>query len=107
MRIAELKQLVKFNRLTRPVLLLVVFVLIYMILKVFVYYPSPNQVSYTNNNFYVFDLNIPANLDFCGEKSPLTITILRKILKKSFLPVPTGKIIHWHFLVKPNVGFHT
>ena len=84
MRFEELKQLVKFNRLTRPVLLLLLFVLIYVILKVFVYYPSPNQVSYTNNNFYVFDLNIPANLDFCGEKIPSNDYDIKKDLEKEF-----------------------
>ncbi len=83
-RIAQLKQLVKLNRVTLPLALLLLFVLIYVILKVFVYYPSPNSVSYTNNNFYVFDLNIPANLEFCGEKIPSNDYDIKKDLEKEF-----------------------
>ncbi len=65
-------------------LLLFVFIVVYIILKVFVYPPSTNQLSYTNSNFYVFDLNIPANLEFCGEKIPSNDFDIRKDLEKEF-----------------------
>lgn len=60
------------------------FLVVYCLLKVFVYPPAPNEVSYTNNNFYVFDLNIPANLEFCGEKIPSNDFDIRRDLEKEF-----------------------
>jgi len=60
------------------------FILIYFLLKVFVYQPSVNSVSYTDNNFYVLDLSIPANLDFCGEKIPANNYDIKDDLKKEF-----------------------
>jgi hypothetical protein len=59
-------------------------VCVYFILKVFVYYPTPNDISYTNTNFYVFDLTIPADLQFCGEKIPSNDFNIRKDLEKEF-----------------------
>lgn len=80
----KVKYLFTYNRITRPILLLAIFVCVYWILKVFVYFPTPNTISYTNNNFYVFDLNIPANLEFCGEKIPSNDFNIRKDLEKEF-----------------------
>lgn len=48
------------------------------------YPPSENTVSYTNNNFYVLDLSIPADLDFCGEKIPSNNYQIRDDLEKEF-----------------------
>lgn len=80
----KLKYIFSYNRYTRPVLIFTVFVFAYLILKVFVYFPTPNEISYTNNNFYVFDLNIPADLEFCGEKIPSNNYNIRKDLEKEF-----------------------
>lgn len=80
----KLKYLLSFNRYTRPIILLFIFIGIYAILKTFVYYPGTNLVSYSNNNFYVFDLAIPSDLHFCGEKIPSNNLDIRKDLEKEF-----------------------
>lgn len=64
--------------------MLFVFVIFYILLKSFVLSPTPNTVSYTNNNFYVFDLNIPADLQFCGEKIPSNDFDIKKDLEREF-----------------------
>jgi len=58
----KLRQILFRNNFTRPLVLLFAFVVFYVILKSYVLAPLPNSLSYTNNNFYVFDLNIPADL---------------------------------------------
>lgn len=62
----------------------IVFIIVYVILRVFVFQPSLNLVSYTDNNFYVLDLSIPANLDFCGEKIPSNNYEIKNDLKREF-----------------------
>src|SRR5690349_4450664 len=81
---------VKFNELPllkkilRPLILFLLFVLVYMILRIYVYRPSPNQISYVNNNFNVLGLNIPSDLDFCGEKIPSNDYEIKKDLDREF-----------------------
>lgn len=68
-------------------LCLVIFIflsLLYLFLKSWIFSPTENGVSYTNNNFYVLDLSIPANLDFCGEKIPFNNYQIRDDLEKEF-----------------------
>lgn len=63
----------------------VLFVTVYLFLKIFVYPPSGNTISYRNNNFYVFGLNIPAKLEFCGEPIPSNDIRIKKFLEKEFI----------------------
>lgn len=66
---------------------LVIFIflsLFYLFLKSWIFSPTENKVSYTNNNFYVLDLSIPAHLDFCGEKIPFNNYQIRDDLEKEF-----------------------
>ncbi|PBQ33798.1 murein transglycosylase [Sphingobacteriaceae bacterium] len=72
------------NNFTRPFVLLFAFVVFYFFLKAYILPPLPNSVSYTNNNFYVFDLNIPPDLQFCGEKIPSNDFDIKKDLEKEF-----------------------
>lgn len=78
------KQAVILSKIARPLVLLLLFVCVYVFLKIYVYYPLPNSLSYTNNNFYVLGLNIPANLEFCGEKIPSNDFNIKKDLEKEF-----------------------
>jgi hypothetical protein len=55
-----------------------------LLVKIYVYPPSENDVSYTNRNFSVLGLNIPANLDFCGERIPSNDFKIRKDLEREF-----------------------
>ena len=80
----KLRQILLMNNISRPLVLFVVFVLVYILVKSYVLPPLPNSVSYTNNNFYVFDLNIPANLEFCGEKIPSNDFDIKKDLEREF-----------------------
>lgn len=80
----NLRQILFRNNVTRPVVLLFIFVIFYVFLKSFILPPTPNSVSYTNNNFYVFDLNIPADLQFCGEKIPSNDFDIKKDLEREF-----------------------
>ena len=72
------------SNISRPLVLFVIFVLVYILLKSYILAPTPNTVSYTNNNFYVFDLNIPPNLEFCGEKIPSNDFDIKRDLEKEF-----------------------
>lgn len=56
----------------------------YFVLKIYLYAPTKNPVTYSNNNFYVLGLNIPSTLDFCGEKIPSNNFEIRKNLEKEF-----------------------
>jgi hypothetical protein len=81
--------LIDYNRLfqakiTLTVFFFALFVTCYLVVKIFVYPPSPNEVSYTNNNLFVLGLNIPPNLAFCGEKVPSHDFDIRKQLEKEF-----------------------
>jgi membrane-bound lytic murein transglycosylase D len=60
------------------------FCTVYFILKTFIYEPGQNNVSYSDNNFYVLDLSIPANLEFCGEKIPANNYEIKDDLKREF-----------------------
>lgn len=73
------------NRIVLTTLFVVIFVSIYLFLKIYIYPPSENNVSYRNNNFYVFGLNIPAHLDFCGEPIPSNDIRIKKYLEKEFV----------------------
>ncbi|WP_317896682.1 lytic transglycosylase domain-containing protein [Aurantibacillus circumpalustris] len=72
------------NNFSRSFLLFLLLVVVYILVKTYVIAPKPNTVSYTNNNFYVLDLNIPANLEFCGEKIPSNNYRIKKGLEKEF-----------------------
>lgn len=80
----KLRQILFINNISRPILLFVVFALVYVLLKAYVLPPTQNTVSYTNNNFYVFDLNIPPDLQFCGEKIPSNDFDIKKDLEREF-----------------------
>jgi membrane-bound lytic murein transglycosylase D len=80
----KIKKILVLHKITLPLVLFFLFVVTYVILKCFVYFPLSNPVSYTNNNFYVFGLNIPANLEFCGEKIPSNDFDIKKDLEKEF-----------------------
>lgn len=63
---------------------LLFFSLGYLLLKTAWSSPPANTVSFSDNNFYVLDLSIPAHLDFCGEKIPSNNYEIRDDLKKEF-----------------------
>jgi membrane-bound lytic murein transglycosylase D len=60
------------------------FLISYMVVKVFIYTPAENQLAYTNRNFEVLGLNVPADLSFCGEKLPTNDYSVRHALEKEF-----------------------
>src|SRR5687768_10228922 len=77
-------QLPIIRRITQPIILFLGLVVIYIIFKIYIISPLPNTVSYNDNNFYVLGLNIPANLDFCGEKIPSNDFEIKSDLEKEF-----------------------
>jgi membrane-bound lytic murein transglycosylase D len=72
------------EKVTEPFILCLLAIGVYAFLKIYVIWPTNNVISYTNNNFYVFNLNIPSNLDFCGEKIPSNDFDIKKDLEKEF-----------------------
>ncbi|MDX2172833.1 MAG: transglycosylase SLT domain-containing protein [Bacteroidota bacterium] len=60
------------------------FVFIYFILKIYVYPPLNNSISYSLNNFNSNRINIPLNLNFCGEKIPANNFEIQQNLEKEF-----------------------
>lgn len=63
---------------------LILFILLYLILKVFVFSPLKNSVTYTVNNFNSNNIYIPLNLNFCGEKIPSNNYEIQQNLEKEF-----------------------
>jgi membrane-bound lytic murein transglycosylase D len=78
------KQLPLLHKITQPIIFFLLFVVLYILLKVYILAPTPNTVSYTDSNFSVLGLNIPANLHFCGEKIPSNDFEIKKDLEKEF-----------------------
>ena len=60
------------------------FCLVYVVLKVFIYRPDHNQISYVNNNENVLGFNIPSDLCFCGEKIPFNNYEIQLNLEQEF-----------------------
>ena len=73
------------NKFVLGTVFFVLFATVYLFLKAFVYPPSVNNISYRNNNFYVFGLNIPAKLEFCGEPIPSNDIRIKKFLEREFI----------------------
>jgi membrane-bound lytic murein transglycosylase D len=65
-------------------LFFLVFCVTYIVVKTFVYPPSSNAIAYNNNNFNVLGLNIPSDLQFCGEPVPSNNYGIRSALEKEF-----------------------
>lgn len=74
----------KLNLTSLSVVFFVVFVVVFILLKIYILLPSENSISYNNNNQIVLGLNIPANLEFCGEKIPSNSIAIKEDLEKEF-----------------------
>jgi membrane-bound lytic murein transglycosylase D len=83
----------------------VLFCLTYLVAKTFVYPPSSNQVAYNNNNFNVLGLNIPTNLQFCGEPVPSNNYGIRSALEKEFFSSAYWKTSSMIFFNKASRWF--
>lgn len=59
-------------------------VLLYFLVVLFSQ-PGENVLSYRNNNANVFDLSIPASINFCGEDIPTNDVRIKTILEKEFM----------------------
>jgi len=88
--------------------------MVYLLFKVFFTYfifrPSEDIKSYRNNNFNVFGLEIPRNLEFCGEKIPTNDYALKDNLDKEFFnnkywkssyPLLLNKAQKWFPYIEP------
>src|SRR5947207_3441072 len=56
----------------------------YTVLRIYFLPPSFNAISYSNNNFNYLGLNIPSDLNFCGEKIPSNNFEISKNLDREF-----------------------
>ena len=56
----------------------------FVFFKLYIIPPSNNSISYSNNNQNVLGLNIPSNLEFCGEKIPANSIEIKEDLEKEF-----------------------
>ncbi|MEO6303246.1 MAG: lytic transglycosylase domain-containing protein, partial [Bacteroidia bacterium] len=74
----------KLNLTALSVVFFVVFVGLFIFLKIYIIQPSANSLSYSNNNQNVLGLNIPSNLDFCGEKIPANSLAIKEDLEQEF-----------------------
>ncbi|MDP1800778.1 MAG: lytic transglycosylase domain-containing protein [Bacteroidota bacterium] len=74
----------RLNLTTLTVAFFVVFVTLFVFLKIYILQPSNNSLSYSNNNQNVLGLNIPLNLDFCGEKIPANSLAIKEDLEREF-----------------------
>lgn len=78
------KNLTLFRKISQPLLLLLLMVVLYLVIRAYLLPPKPNAIAYTDANLSVLDLNIPQNLHFCGEKIPSNDYEIRKDLEKEF-----------------------
>ncbi|MBA2610779.1 MAG: lytic transglycosylase domain-containing protein [Bacteroidetes bacterium] len=74
----------RLNLTSLSVVFFVVFVALFIFLKIYIIQPSNNSLSYSNNNQNVLGLNIPSNLEFCGEKIPSNSLAIKDDLEKEF-----------------------
>ena len=72
------------NKTILTVCFLALFLVIYFILKVYIYSPFTNTISYSFNNFNISKINIPVNLNFCNEEIPSNNFEIQKNLEKEF-----------------------
>lgn len=83
-----LKKTLSHFKNINPTLLVVLFFIafcaIYLFLKTFIYPPTRNEISFTNNNYNILGLNIPSNLSFCGEKIPFNTYEIKINLEQEF-----------------------
>lgn len=66
------------------IVLSVSFAVVWILAVYLTYQPVNNNLSYRNNNFNVFGLNIPRDLEFCGERIPVDDYALKDNLDKEF-----------------------
>ncbi len=78
----------RYSKYFTPILSTLVFLLIYVglyiYLKINIYPPSENTLAYQNTNFNVLGLSIPKSLDFCGEAFPANNYEIKKNLEREF-----------------------
>ncbi len=88
----------------------ILFSLTYCVLKVFVYPPLNNTISYSLNNFNSNRVNIPVNLNFCGENIPANNYEIQQNLEKEFFnnkywksssPILFAKAQKWFPYIEP------
>ena len=84
----RLRNILARLRLIHPYLLtaifLVAYLLVYLVVKIWIYPPLHNTVSYSDNNTQVFGLGIPSKLDFCGEPIPTNNMAIKRDLEREF-----------------------
>lgn len=78
------KKLPLVRKITQPLIFFLLLCVCYIIFKAYLLPPSANTVAYTDSNFSVLGLNIPANLHFCGEKIPSNDYEIKNDLEKEF-----------------------
>lgn len=74
----------KLNLTSLSVVFFVLFIVSFVFFKLYIIPPSNNSISYSNNNQNVLGLNIPSNLEFCGEKIPANSIEIKEDLEKEF-----------------------
>jgi membrane-bound lytic murein transglycosylase D len=91
------------------------FALIYVVTRIFILGPQPNDVSYANSNFNVLGLHMPRNLNFCGEKLPSNDYAITRALEKEFFTssywkansiLLFNKASRWFPIIEPILKAH-
>jgi len=79
-----LSHLKNLNLAALVALFFIAFGCTYIFLRIFIFPPAKNEISYIDNNYNCLGLNIPSNLDFCGEKIPSNNYKIKTSLDKEF-----------------------
>ncbi len=82
---------IKQKLLLQYVIALVLITSIYVIIKIFINFNSKNELAYKNNNDFVIGINIPKNLNFCGEAIPANNLEIKKNIEEEFLSTANWK----------------
>ncbi len=83
---------VSSNKVVRIFVFFFIICFFYFVYNIGFCKPLQNDLTYTNTNFNVFGLNIPASLDFCGEKIPSNDIGIKKGIEKEFSTTKYWKV---------------
>ena len=103
----------RVKKISTPFLIfifLLLFISGYIFLRIWIYAPYDNTLSYKNNTGNVLTLNIPDDLEFCGERIPKDNIKAKKAIEREFYSDSYWKLfsttlfkktIRWFPIIEP------
>lgn len=93
------------NFILKTILAFCFWIILFSIIKIQTYHPVVIQYDYSDSNFKILGLNIPANLHFAGEKVPHNDFEIKENLEKEFFTNKSWKRSSAHLFFKAQKWF--